>query len=58
MVHALKSMICEDSGVTMVEYGLLVALIAIVAMIGVEVLGDKLSELYDSAGDALRRIAR
>lgn len=57
MVLALKSMIREDSGVTMVEYGLLLALLAMVAMIGAQFLGIKLSELYDAAEDAIRRLA-
>jgi pilus assembly protein Flp/PilA len=41
----------KEEGATMVEYGLLVALIAIVAIVGVILLGNALSDLFtDVAG--------
>jgi pilus assembly protein Flp/PilA len=44
-------MIRDEEGDTMVEYGLLVALIALVALIGVTMLGHKLHGVYTrSAG--------
>ena len=41
MINNLIAMIRDEEGATMVEYGLLVALIALVAIVGVTLLGDK-----------------
>ena len=42
----------DDRGATMVEYALLVAFIAIVALVGVKLLGSAISTLFSSiAGD-------
>lgn len=42
----------KERGATMVEYALLVAFIAIVALVGVKVLGTTLSSFFsDIAGD-------
>jgi pilus assembly protein Flp/PilA len=43
----------EDDGATMVEYGLMVALIALVAAVGAAALGVDLSALFTSIGDSL-----
>ena len=43
MITTLKTMIRDEEGATMVEYGLLVALIALVAIVGVTLLGKNLS---------------
>ena len=51
MLTTLTSMIRDDEGATMVEYGLLVALIALVALAAVTTLGTHLS-------DALQRPSR
>ena len=41
---------CKDEeGASMVEYGLLVALIAIVAIVGVSLLGTNLNVFYNTA---------
>jgi pilus assembly protein Flp/PilA len=53
MLAIVKSMIRDDDGATMVEYGLLVALIAMVAFIAVQVLGINLSSLYSSVATAV-----
>jgi len=42
-----------DKGATMVEYGLLVALIAIVVAVGAAVLGIAIDNLFDSAAASL-----
>ena len=46
MVTTFNSMIRDEEGATMVEYGLLVALIAMVALVGVTTLGTNLKSLY------------
>jgi len=53
MLHSFISMIREDDGATMVEYGLLVALIALVAIGAVTTLGTNLSGLFNSAATSI-----
>lgn len=53
MITTLKSMIRDEEGATMVEYGLLVALIALVALGAVTTVGTKLSTLFTNVGTAL-----
>ena len=49
MITTLKTMIRDEEGATMVEYGLLVALIALVAIVGVKLLGTNLTTLFNTA---------
>jgi len=53
MVNSLTSMIRDEDGATMVEYGLLVALIALVALGAVTTLGKNLSGLFSSVAGTL-----
>ncbi len=53
MLATLKSMIRDDEGATMVEYGLLVALIALVALGAVKMLGTNLSSLFNNVATTL-----
>jgi pilus assembly protein Flp/PilA len=53
MITTLKTMIRDEEGATMVEYGLLVALIALVAIVGVKTLGGNLLALFNSAASSL-----
>jgi pilus assembly protein Flp/PilA len=53
MVTTLKSMIRDEDGATMVEYGLLVALIAMVALVGVTTLGSNLKSLYTTVAGSI-----
>ena len=46
MLTTLKSMIRDEAGASMVEYGLLIAFIAIVAMVGVKAVGTSLNTLF------------
>jgi pilus assembly protein Flp/PilA len=39
MYNAFKNMIQDDDGATMVEYALIVSLIAVVAIVGVKLVG-------------------
>ncbi|TWH01372.1 pilus assembly protein Flp/PilA [Nocardioides sp. J9] len=41
----------EERGATAVEYGLLVALIAVAIIIAVRTLGDNLTGVFDNVGD-------
>ena len=53
MLTTLKSMIRDEEGATMVEYGLLVALIALVALAAVKSLGTGLSTLFTNVAGSL-----
>jgi pilus assembly protein Flp/PilA len=53
MITTLKTMIRDEEGATMVEYGLLVALIALVAIVGVTLLGTKLSALFTTVAGSV-----
>ena len=53
MLTTLKSMIRDEEGATMVEYGLLVALIALVALAGVKAVGTNLAALFNSVASSL-----
>lgn len=53
MLTALKSMLRDEDGATMVEYGLLITLIAIVAMAGVKTLGTNLQTLYTTVAGSI-----
>lgn len=43
----------DEEGATMVEYGLLVALIAMVALVGVTALGGNLQSLYNTVAGSI-----
>jgi pilus assembly protein Flp/PilA len=47
------SQLRDERGATAVEYGLMVALIAIVIIVAVTTLGDNLSTLFDETADAV-----
>jgi pilus assembly protein Flp/PilA len=53
MLTTLKSMIRDEDGATMVEYGLLVALIALVALGAVKTLGTNLSSLFNNVAQTI-----
>jgi pilus assembly protein Flp/PilA len=47
MLNVLKRFVREEEGATMVEYGLMVALIAVVCILVVAALGTSLSKTFD-----------
>jgi pilus assembly protein Flp/PilA len=53
MITNLIAMIRDEEGATMVEYGLLVALIALVAIVGVTLLGTSLNTLFGNAASSI-----
>jgi pilus assembly protein Flp/PilA len=46
-------MIRDEEGASMVEYGLLVSLIALVAIVGVTAVGTKLNTLFTNVSNSL-----
>jgi pilus assembly protein Flp/PilA len=53
MFQNLKTMIRDEEGATMVEYGLLVALIAVVVLAAVSLVGTNLSSLFNTVAGTL-----
>jgi pilus assembly protein Flp/PilA len=53
MITTLRNMLHDEEGATMVEYGLLVALIALVAIVGVATLGTNLLSLFNTAAGSI-----
>jgi pilus assembly protein Flp/PilA len=52
-MSTLTSLFCDEEGATMVEYGLLVALIALVAIVGVTLLGQNLLALFNNVAGSI-----
>jgi pilus assembly protein Flp/PilA len=52
-ISRLLSRITEERGQTYVEYALLIAFIAVVALVAVQLLGDSISSLFSSVGSNL-----
>jgi pilus assembly protein Flp/PilA len=49
----IQNRIADERGATAVEYGLMVALIAIVIIAAVTLLGQNISELFDTAATSI-----
>ena len=49
----IKSFIEDEDGVTMIEYGLLAALIAVVCIAAITIVGTQLNILFTAIGTAL-----
>ena len=49
----VKSLVRDDKGASMVEYALLVVLIAIVALIAIALAGREVSDTFSEIGSAL-----
>ncbi|TQM64555.1 Flp family type IVb pilin [Humibacillus xanthopallidus] len=53
LVARLQTRVADDRGATMVEYALLVAFIALVALVGITILGTTLSSFFSSIAGQL-----
>jgi pilus assembly protein Flp/PilA len=53
MFHHINPLIRDEDGATMVEYGLLVALVAMVALAGVSALGININTLYGAVSGSI-----
>ncbi len=53
MISAIKNLVKDDSGATLVEYGLVLALIALVCIGVLTSLGHSVSTLFSSANSEL-----
>jgi pilus assembly protein Flp/PilA len=52
-----KNMIADEDGQGMVEYGLLIGLIAIVVVVALVTLGPKIRDMFSAAEDSLTTTA-
>jgi pilus assembly protein Flp/PilA len=53
MFTTLNSLVRDETGATMVEYGMLVAFIAIVALVAVKILGTNLSTVFNTVAGSV-----
>ena len=53
MIASLKSMVRDDDGASVVEYGLLIAFIALVALVAIQVLGQNLSTVFSTVAGSI-----
>jgi pilus assembly protein Flp/PilA len=53
MTHAFKRFIKDESGATAIEYGLIVALIAVVIITAVTAVGTNLDTKFNAAATAI-----
>lgn len=53
MFSAVKCLVKDDSGATLVEYGLLLALVALAAVATMTTLGSNIKTLFTSAANEL-----
>jgi len=49
----LKAILADESGQGMVEYGLILALVAVAAIAALIVLGPKIAAMFQKASDAI-----
>jgi pilus assembly protein Flp/PilA len=53
MLTLISTLLRRDDGATMVEYGLMVALIAVVALLAITALGGSVRDIFQGIADAL-----
>jgi pilus assembly protein Flp/PilA len=53
MMNSIKRFVREEEGVTMVEYGLLAALISVVCIVAIQVIGTQLNAVFVRIGTCL-----
>lgn len=53
MFNALKSFVRDESGATMIEYGLIAALVSVAGVIALGTLGESLSGMFQHVSNCL-----
>jgi len=53
MLNNIKQVMTDDQGATMVEYGLIVALVAVVCMVAVKTLGLNILAAFNGAANQI-----
>lgn len=57
-MNAVMNFVKDEDGVTMVEYGLIAALIAVVCIAAVKLIGDNLNLTFTKIGECLATPAK
>ncbi|MGG2025712.1 Flp family type IVb pilin [Gottfriedia sp. S16(2024)] len=55
MLERIKNLVAEEEGQGMAEYGLILAGVAIVAIVGIKLLGSEINTLIGKVTDALSK---
>ena len=58
LAAGIKRFMQEEEGVTMVEYGLIAALIAVVCIAAIDVVGTQLDLVFDKIGTELTAVPK
>ena len=53
MFSPLRSLLSDEQGASLVEYGLLIALIALVAITAIQLLGNNINSLFNNVGNSI-----
>ena len=53
MTTLFKTLAKDESGATAIEYGLIAALVAVAAIVGMTALGDSLNAIFGDVADTL-----
>lgn len=53
MLTFLKNLFEDESGQGMVEYGLILALVAVVVIVALTFMGDQIKDIFQSIGEKL-----
>jgi len=53
LVNSVKKFVCDEDGVTAIEYGLIAALVAVVIITAVTLMGTKVAATFNSVAAAL-----
>lgn len=56
MFKQIKSFAKDDSGATMIEYGLIAALVSVAAVVALTALGGSLSGMFSSVSDKVKEV--
>ncbi len=53
MINFFRSLFKDESGQGMIEYGLIIALIAVVVIVALTALGPKIRDMFNGIGETL-----
>lgn len=53
MIKWLKKFTCDEAGATMIEYGLLLTLVALAAVVALTAIGESLSGIFSAVGSKI-----